>query len=253
MSKIQFTKYHTYGKDYHYQQINKLKIFKYNAFVKARYKNHLKLILKNIQKVKSKKIKILDVGCGDGVLLFLLKEQLPVDKQISLYGIDADKKAVQTAGKKIPSANFKIGNVLNLKFKNNNFDIVISSDVIEHLQNQNKMLSEIYRVVKKDGKIIIGTPIRFTEKPQDKFHVHELFPEEFKKLGKKYFSSVQIIKTHSLLSFLIYKKHFIIFGKKIFLPFLFINLLDLFFDFNPFIYNKKQKKHFVYMFLIGRK
>ena len=77
MKEIEFQKYKTRGADYHWRQISKRDILKYNAFVHARYTiivNHLKKIIDNYHKSTEENIRILDMGCGDGVLLYLLSK-----------------------------------------------------------------------------------------------------------------------------------------------------------------------------------
>ena len=96
-------KYKTKGLDYHYQQINKSSLFNFNAFLLARYQNHIDLIIKNIKKhfKKTKTLEILDLGCGDGVLLYLLKQQLK-NYRINLHGLDLSERALSIARNKIP-------------------------------------------------------------------------------------------------------------------------------------------------------
>jgi len=248
-----FIKYQTQGSDYHYQQINRFKPLTFNAYVLARYENHLNLLCRNIKKhfLKSNQLKILDLGCGDAVLLFLLKQRLK-NYKLSLWGIDICEEALRVAKRKIPEGNFAKENICNLKFPDNAFDIVLSSDVIEHLKKQDKMLKEIKRVLKKEGITIIGTPIRLTDKPLDKYHVRELFPQEFKKMAEKYFNSAKIVQSHPLLYLMLYRHHFNFFGKKIFLFYLLINVFTIIFKINPFqkIVETKEK-YFSYMFLVA--
>jgi ubiquinone/menaquinone biosynthesis C-methylase UbiE len=249
-NKITLTKYKKLGADYHYQQINKKAFFKYNAFVDARYKIMIQILEKSLRKYqkqnKIKTIKILDLGCGDGVLLYLIDKKFKKIK-IKLYGIDSAKNALKIAKKKIPKAKLILGKVEKTKFKNNFFDIALSSDVIEHLKNQKMFLKEIKRIVKKKGLVIIGTPIKFTEKPSDKLHTHEFFPQELENLAEKYFKKVKITKSHPLLCYLLYKKSIKIFNKKVYVFYVLINALSIFLGKNIFknINHRYAYMHFV--------
>jgi len=253
-NKLYFTKYKAKGPDYHYQQINRLKPFCFNAFVLARYQLHIKFISDYIKKSgQTKPTKILDVGCGDGTLLYLLKKSLKRCK-FKLYGIDSSKPALKVAKEKNPQVNFIKGKATDLKYRNNTFDLVISSDVIEHLNNGEKMIKELRRVCKKNGFVIVGTPIRITEQPIDKLHIKEYYPNEFKQMFRKYFSSIKLIKSHPLLFYLLYKQPVNFGGKKIFLFYLLINFLTIIFNINPFVKVQKEKRgYFTYMFLIAKK
>ncbi|GAG26732.1 unnamed protein product, partial [marine sediment metagenome] len=60
--------------------------------------------------------KVLDLGCGSGRLISLLKE-----KQIKYTGIDSSSDLIKIAKEKYPNFNFQLGNALNLCFKSNSF------------------------------------------------------------------------------------------------------------------------------------
>jgi len=78
-------------------------------------------------KIKNKRI--LDIGCGYGTLLSKIKEG-------ELYGIDMSSKLLQHANKKIE--NVIKGDAQKLPFKDHQFDVTISSEVLEHLPDPNK-------------------------------------------------------------------------------------------------------------------
>lgn len=113
--------------------------------------------------------RILDIGCGYGLFLKVC------DKYgLETYGIDVVEEAINEA-KKVTKAKLYIHNVDNglEMFKDEFFDIVTLFDVIEHLQCPYKVLREVYRVLKKNGKIVITTPnlnaiLRYLKK--DKWH-----------------------------------------------------------------------------------
>lgn len=94
--------------------------------------------------------RILDVGCGHSDLLKQVH-----NKTLHTYGIDPDKKAL---GKNKFIKNKVVGSADNLPFQNNFFDLVISSWVLEHLENPGKVFQGIYRVLRPGGKVIFLTP-----------------------------------------------------------------------------------------------
>ena len=99
---------------------------------------------------------ILDAGCGDGFYLHLLSTVGRYD----LTGIDFDENALDSAKKNLHGRNIKLlhGSVMDLPFKNNSFDRVILTEVAEHLPNDLQGLTEIYRVLKPGGILVLTVP-----------------------------------------------------------------------------------------------
>lgn len=89
---------------------------------------------------------ILDVGCGEGFTLERLHE-----KKIGtrLVGIDFLDLAIQIGKKERPYLDLKVGNIYDIPFKSNAFDLVICSEVLEHIDDPEKGLSELKRVTNK--------------------------------------------------------------------------------------------------------
>ena len=100
-----------------------------------------------------KRKRVLDVGCGEGSRMATLSTNFN-----ECYGVDLNKTAVNLAKKIYPHLKFTMGNVENLEFEDESFDLVYSAFVIEHVVNYNKVISEMFRVCKKDGLIVILAP-----------------------------------------------------------------------------------------------
>ncbi len=68
------------------------------------------------------------------------------------------------------SSDFKIGkemvdeNIEKLTFKNNSFDVILCIHILEHINNDKKAISELYRILKPDGFAIIDVPINYNLK-----------------------------------------------------------------------------------------
>lgn len=101
--------------------------------------------------------RILDLGCGTGYYLFLLSN-LPVD--LELVGLDNDKKALDEAKNSMANKKIKFvyGDSHYLPFDKNSFDKIIASEVFEHLDDDNKALREIFKILKPGGIFVISTP-----------------------------------------------------------------------------------------------
>lgn len=114
-------------------------------------------LLSIIKSKINKKDKTLEVGCGMGKLsIALLKEGY------DLIGVDYSKELIIKIKKEMPEfkENFRFMDGRDLKFKDKTFDALISPGVIEHFheEDQNKMLSELHRVLKDDGKLVCIVP-----------------------------------------------------------------------------------------------
>lgn len=100
---------------------------------------------------------ILDAGCGDGIISVLAakKGAKVTALDISLPNLERAKKLTKKNG--VYNIKFLQGDVENLPFPNNSFDLVISSQVLEHLPDFEKGLSEIKRATKKRAIITLPT------------------------------------------------------------------------------------------------
>jgi ubiquinone/menaquinone biosynthesis C-methylase UbiE len=110
-----------------------------------------KALSKIISKIVFKDNKILDVGCATGHFYRSLKKR--IKKNFFYTGCDPYEiflKLGKKAWKKERNVNFVKGNIYDLPFKKNSFDIVYSSNVLLHLPEIVKPLKELLRVTKKD-------------------------------------------------------------------------------------------------------
>lgn len=80
------------------------------------------------------------------------------DLKLNLYGIDISKAGVYIANKNNPVAQYSVAFAEQLPFPDNCFDCVYSREVIEHVIDPSIMMSEIYRVLKPQGRALITTP-----------------------------------------------------------------------------------------------
>jgi len=111
--------------------------------------------IKNVPAMPSKNIKgkILDLGCGTGDTLVLLKKL-----GWETYGIDMDKNAL-FMGKRKGLKNLRLGTYQALsKYPDSFFDAIRLYHVIEHIDDPVKCVRLIKRKLKKNGELIIGTP-----------------------------------------------------------------------------------------------
>lgn len=176
-----FSKYEKRGA-YHWPMIsNKPTVM--NAYVKARYNMCIQLIERSSLNVKN----VLDLGCGDGALSYLLYK-----KGYNVTGIDTSELGIMFARNEHADrqTDCKFLCKHSSELADNTFDAIVSSDVIEHVENVNQFIGEIKRILVPGGIAVLSTPIRVTELVWDREHVREWFPGEWKNLFKD-FKSVE--------------------------------------------------------------
>lgn len=89
---------------------------------------------------------VLDVGCGEGFTL----DRLQKDKIGKSYeGLEYSKDAIELGKKLYPKLHIRFGDIYELPYAENSFDLVICTEVLEHLENPRKALRELIRVSNK--------------------------------------------------------------------------------------------------------
>lgn len=103
--------------------------------------------------------RIIEVGCGTGVVLRELARQYHLDSEI--YGIDHCSSFVMAADLYSKAENlsanldFKVGDAHSLEFADNYFDLVIAHTVLSHVTEPAKVLAEMARVARHGGKLVV--------------------------------------------------------------------------------------------------
>ena len=97
--------------------------------------------------------KVLDLGCGNGRLYQLFKGM-----SIDYIGLDASEELIKKAWEKFPDADFSVGDMLELPFPDNSFDVIYAIASFHHLANSEdrlKALFEMQRILKPGGKVVM--------------------------------------------------------------------------------------------------
>lgn len=101
---------------------------------------------------KTENNKLLEIGFGDGLFLEYMK-----NKKWDVYGIEIEEPCVKRL-KKVGIENVYTGNIFSVSFDDKTFDLVRMNQALEHMHDPLKVLIEVKRILKEDGKLIIAVP-----------------------------------------------------------------------------------------------
>jgi SAM-dependent methyltransferase len=138
---------------------------------------------------------VVDIGCGEGYGPAIL-----ASKAESVLGIDIAPEVVAHARRYYGSdkVSFEVMDVNRLDVPDGAFDLAVSFQVVEHLEDESGYFSEMARVLAPGGTAVITTPNRLTispgrDKPINPFHLREYTPAELRDVLKKHFGTIRIL------------------------------------------------------------
>jgi 2-polyprenyl-3-methyl-5-hydroxy-6-metoxy-1,4-benzoquinol methylase len=126
-----------------------------NGLVKFVHNNRLDNIATIISKLRVKGKRVLDAGCGEGHLLEKLQN---VREDNEYWGIDITPIAIEQAKKRCPFANIGLGDLFKTGYPEESFDVIICTEVLEHITDFKGVLEEFKRILKPGGILIITFP-----------------------------------------------------------------------------------------------
>lgn len=156
--------------------------------------------LKNIHKLVNdltEEANILDIGCGTGEIISSIQERFGCNA----IGNDISHKMIGHCNAKYINKRlrFEEGNILNLKYQTEHFDLVVSLSVIEWIENYERAIEEVSRVLKCNGQWIVSLPnwaspfrkMEFIRRSLQKnssfkYHKNRILISEFIHIAKKY-------------------------------------------------------------------
>jgi len=114
----------------------------------------IKKMLAIVDRMNLENKNILDIGCYDGTFLSLIK-----NRNNNFFGLEASDWGVEKSRQRgIEVGQYFFDGETRLPYADNFFDIIVAGEIIEHIFDTDFFLSEIRRVLKLEGKMIISTP-----------------------------------------------------------------------------------------------
>lgn len=131
---------------------------------------------------------VLEVGCGEGRGIDLL-----IKKARTFTAVDKIGPVINRLQEKYKTGKFISMNIPPLSgLADNTYDVVVSFQVIEHIEDDELFLREIHRVMKPGGIALLTTPNRRLSLTRNPWHIREYLPEELALLGKNIFDDVEV-------------------------------------------------------------
>ena len=104
---------------------------------------------------RQKSLQILEIGTGSGFFLDFASESFPNSQ---FTGLEYDERLLQETKQRAPKANLHQGNAESFALGLNQYDLIVSFQVIEHLYNPGAMLNNVKAHLKPGGIFLVTTP-----------------------------------------------------------------------------------------------
>ena len=119
------------------------------------HRRRVNCIVELIKQTGKKNPKIIDIGCGKGIITNEIKKKIPVS---GITAIDNSLGAIEYARKEFGNIKFDLKDARKIS---GSYDIAILSNVIEHIPDPINVLKGINRILTENGYLIISTPSRY--------------------------------------------------------------------------------------------
>ena len=149
-----FDKYEKHGA-YHYEMMN-------DPFYRCKIDRALSYVMDG---------KMLDIGCGDGVLIHEMGKA-----GMDVHGIDSSAEGIRLAKMFTCCTDLRVGRAEDLPWASGTFDLCIMLDVVNYLDDVKQAISEAARVLVKGGKLVIMSPVESDDEQQQQLcSCYEIF------------------------------------------------------------------------------
>ena len=134
---------------------------------------------------------VLDVACGVGYGSEYLGR---VARRVLGGDVSPESIAYARTRYASPNVEFEVLDAASLPFGDGSFDVVVSFETIEHLEDRDAYLAEVARVLRRGGYYLVSTPQveRTTLEPENPFHRVEYAAGDFRELLERFFGRVEL-------------------------------------------------------------
>lgn len=167
-------------------------------------------MIKHYNLLNHGKARVLDIGCGTGLILEALAEQG------FAMGLDFSFKALQFSRQR-NLKNLIRGNVKNIPVKDSSVDLVVALDLLEHIEDDQGLLDEIQRVLKPGGYLLSTVPAHqslWSEHDEALHHFRRYSKPKFSDMVKKH--NFSLVKYSYVISFTYFPIYIFRWGQRIY-------------------------------------
>jgi SAM-dependent methyltransferase len=141
--------------------------------------------------------RVLDAGCGTGYGSSVLARAGARE----VVGVDRAAEVLEAASAGAHSGvRFERADLASLPFEDGSFDLVVSFEAIEHVEDQERVLDELVRVLAGGGVLAISSPNRDVYVPGNPHHTHEYLPEELRDALAARLANVRLVRQRNWLA-----------------------------------------------------
>jgi SAM-dependent methyltransferase len=146
--------------------------------------------------------RVLDAGCGVGWGTAVLVAA----GASSATGVDLDADAIANSRLRVADAHFEVGDLAQLPWDAESFDLVVCFETLEHVREQDQALDELTRMLAPDGLLLVSSPNPRVYPAGNPFHRHELTPEELEAAVHKRLANVALWKQHTQIASIVVRE-----------------------------------------------
>lgn len=159
-----------------------------------------KLVIWSLERFFPNAKNLLEIGCGTGFVLSGIARGFP---QLSLYGSEIYSDGLTYASERLTKAKLFQMDARKIPF-NNEFDVIGAFDVLEHIEDDNLVLAQMYKAVRKGGGIILTVPqhrFLWSKVDESACHVRRYEAKELKDKAER--AGFKVVKAVSFVSLLL--------------------------------------------------
>jgi len=175
--------------EYYISHLNKIQKSLENPYsILGRHHNNLNAFITSGLESLPVGSKILDAGCGLSIWI-----TPDIRKKFKIVGVDVQADSINACKEIYKECDYRLGDLYNLDFSDNSFDVVVMREVIEHFKTPEKAVQEVQRVLKPGGRYVLTTPnydswlLFFIENTYNRFfggpckpYLDDVHPSKFK-------------------------------------------------------------------------